>query len=112
MTWDGLSTKDGHSTTANADGADNALTTGGAADNDTADALTGRSAAETANADGAANALTDEGVADNATAGGCVLQAAHPPPDIKFFQNVALRDWKWARLVSLSHTVSGDTESS
>jgi hypothetical protein len=36
---------------------------------------------------------TAESAVETSTAGGCVLQAAHPPPD-GFFQCVALRDWR------------------
>jgi hypothetical protein len=54
---------------------------------------------------------TDGGVADAPTSGGCVLQAAHPSPDIKFFQSVALRDWKRVRTTATADTITAAIQS-
>jgi hypothetical protein len=51
------------------------------------------------------NALTDGAAAETPTSGGQV-PAAHPPPDIKFFQSVALRDWKLAHTTAAADTIT------
>jgi hypothetical protein len=62
---------------------------------------------------GAADNATDGRVAEIPTAGGVTntptaggqVPTAHPPPDIKFFQNVALRDWKRVRTTDAANPI-------
>jgi hypothetical protein len=52
------------------------------------------------------NTLTDDGAAAETPTSGGQVPAAHPPPDIKFFQNVALRDWKWLYTTAAADTIT------